>query len=189
MHTLPEGVNEKDIIEAVQRKCGMEPLKVELIPYWETNVKHKGLHFAAISCNSALYKKLSDAKGMNIWWQWCRIDAAPRAMKCTQCGILGHIRKNCSMVNAVKAIREDEAAKDNCIDCIMQNMINSNGKRNGYKVRNTDHRSNTVECPTYISLSKRKLRLWRRSEANAQEAGVVPHNGNGEKDATMVTEI
>ena len=83
IHTLPEGVNENDVMEVIQRKYRMEPLKVELIPYRETNVKHKGLNFAAISCNSALYKELSYSKGVNIWWQWCRIDATPCAVKCT----------------------------------------------------------------------------------------------------------
>jgi len=96
-HTLPEGANENDMIEAVRAKSGMEPMSVELIPYRESNVRHRGLFFAGISCNSALYRKLADIKGLNIWWQWCQVDAAPCVIKCTRCGVLGHISKNCNM--------------------------------------------------------------------------------------------
>jgi len=77
IHTLPEGVRIEDVTMEVRRKFSEEPLGVELIPYRESNVKHRGLRFAVVSCNSSLYKKLADTRGMNMWWQWCRIDATP----------------------------------------------------------------------------------------------------------------
>jgi len=71
IHTLLEGVNENDVAQEIRKRCGADPIRVELIPYRETNDKHKGLNFAAVSCNSAMYKELAAMKGLNIWWQWC----------------------------------------------------------------------------------------------------------------------
>jgi len=159
-------------------------------PYRETNEKHRRLYFADVSCNSALYKKLSEVKGINIWWQWCRLDATPWAVKCTQCGVLGHIKKNCNLAENVKAIQEDGMSKDKCMDCLVQNMLNE-GRHPGYRPRDPSHKSNTRECPTYASLTKRRLRLWRKSEANVQgdiNTGLNTQNSTGAKDAKMVNQ-
>ena len=192
IHTLPEGVRVEDVIMEVRRKFLEEPLGVELIPYRESNVRHRGLHFAVVSCNSSLYKKMTDTRDMNVWWQWCQIDATPPAIKCVKCGILGHTKRNCDKEQEVKAVQEDPTWKG-CIDCFMQNSIN--GKRKDYRHWETDHMSNTTDCPTYRSLGKRQLRLWRKSEANTQEikrmqnapARPSHQNDDGVKDATMET--
>jgi len=106
--------------------------------------------------------------------------------------MLGHTKKNCNKEQEVKAAQEDPAWKC-CIDCFMQNLIN--GKRKDYRPWETDHMSNTIDCPTYRSLAKRRLRLWRKSEANTQEveimqnapAGPSHQEDDGRKDATMET--
>jgi len=190
LHTLLEGVKAEDVTNEFRRKFSEEPLGVELIPYRETNAKHRGLHFAVIRCNSALYKKFQDARGMNMWWQWCCIDATPRAIKCLKCGMLGHTQKYCDKEWEVRTIQEDPTWKG-CIDCYMQNTIND--KRRGYRRRDINHKSNTDQCPTYKSLAKRRLRLWCKSEASVQEteimqnglAGTSQQNADGGKDPNM----
>ena len=75
---------------------------------------------------------------------------------------------------------------------MVQNIINGSGRRPGYKERDTAHKCNTEKCPTYASLAKRRLRLWRKSETNARENGVTGQaiqNGIGAKDTTMESEI
>jgi len=181
IHTLPEGVNGNDVAQEIRRRCGAESIKVELIPYGETNEKHRGLHFAAVSCNSAMYRDLAAMKGINIWWQWCRIDATPRVVKCKKCGVLGHTMKYCKVDSAALAFREDPSAKEQCIDCFVQNMMNQS--RKGYKVRDTNHRSNTEACPTQHGLARRRLRLWK-GNATVQ---AVP-NDNSAKDTDMERE-
>jgi len=177
IHTLPEGVNENDVALEVRKRCGADPIKVDLIPYKETNNKHRGLSFAAISCNSAMYKELAATKGLSIWWQWCRIDATPRALKCKKCGVLGHTARHCKIDSVAAAFREDPNAKGQCIDCFIQNTINQG--RKGYKVKDTRHKSSSESCPTQHSLARRRLRLWRKSERNAEIGNPIEHSEEG----------
>ena len=63
IHTLPEGANGSDVVQEVRKRCGADPIRVELIPYRETNEKHRGLHFAAVSCDSNMYRELAAMQG------------------------------------------------------------------------------------------------------------------------------
>ena len=95
IHALPEDTMPHTVEDEVQRKFGASPIRVETFPYSKENTKLKNLQFAVVYCNEELYRKMSTTKGININWQWCRIDAAPRAMKCKKCGMLGHLAKYC----------------------------------------------------------------------------------------------
>ena len=92
--------------------------------------------------------------------------------------------KHCTIDSAAAAFREDPSAKEKCIDCFIQNMMNQSHR--GYRVRDTNHRNNTETCPTQHSLARRRLRLWRRSELNVKAGN--PTVENSAKDTVMESE-
>jgi len=137
----------------------LNPSKVETFPYKKQNSRFSGLEFAVVYCEEELYHRMASSKGINVMWQWCRIDSEPRAIKCSNCGLLGHIAKYCKDEETVKQIRSDDAVEEECIDCIFQNVINK--MRKGYNKKPTNHKGNTTECPTYRNMTRQKIRQWK----------------------------
>jgi len=183
IHALPEDAATHVIKDEVSIKFGIDPIKVETFPYRKENTKHKGLKFAVIYGNEELYNRMASAKGINIYWQWCRIDAEPRAIKCTNCGTLGHPAKYCDREEEVNRVRTGLEGNNECLDCVLYNTINANNNR---QKRATLHKNNSLECPTYRSLAKRKLKQWRVSEARRNDKQPAEGNRKDIEDSSQM---
>jgi len=186
IHALADETMAHTVEDEVNRKFGISPIKVETFPYNRDNAKLRNLQFAIVYCTEELYGKMAATKGININWQWCRIDSQPRAMKCKSCGMLGHLAKFCSKVEVANELKNNLAGRNDCIDCTYQNTINANRKN---RKRPVDHARGSPECPTFRSLTKRQIRQWKLSESRERErqqslgqpssiAGSPQHNEN-----------
>jgi len=110
------------------------------------------LQFAVVYCNAELYNKKAATKGMNMFWQWCRIDAEPRAMKCNSCGALGHLTKFCDKGEVVNQIRMELEDRNECLDCILYNTINANDRNR--QMRPTHHKKQYCRVSNLQKLSE-----------------------------------
>ncbi|XP_050500825.1 uncharacterized protein LOC126880806 [Diabrotica virgifera virgifera] len=148
---IDETVSEDEVREAITKELNIEGTsRIDMTIKLAQKTNQRGYKFAFVTMEHDAVDLITKKKRIGEGWNRCRIRELDLLDRCRKCFQIGHIAKEC----------QRKGSQDRCHRCGEEGHKRGqcSGEENCYLCNEKGHGAETMRCPKYRELLKRKMR-------------------------------